>query len=182
MSAYLSSSDTLSALASYWLASHEQHTYSYPISDLRRALYHGTPGMTWGDASVTADKLSDGRSLGLVVYELLLAENQASLAARYPDAEDYRKAEGYAYKFDRAVERSVQRNKTGWIVSLLNGYEYQSCEHDSWTRSVGYQLCLQIRKFLCDDLQRLQDPDEQHCYWANYDRSVWAAPKPSVPA
>jgi len=182
MSAYLSSSDTLSALASYWLASHEQHTYSYPISDLRRALYHGTPGMNWGDASVTADKLSDGRSLGLVVYELLLAENQASLAARYPDAEDYRKAEGYAYKFDRAVERSVQRNKTGWIVSLLNGYEYQSCEHDGWTRSVGYQLCLQIRKFLCDDLQRLQDPDEQHCYWANYDRSVWEAPKPSVPA
>lgn len=182
MSAYLSSSDTLSALASYWLASHEQHTYSYPISDLRRALYHGTPGMNWGDASVTADKLSDGRSLGLVVYELLLAENQASLAARYPDAEDYRKAEGYAYKFDRAVERSVQRNKTGWIVSLLNGYEYQSCEHDGWTRSVGYQLCLQIRKFLCDDLQRLQDPDEQHCYWANYDRSVWATPKPSVPA
>lgn len=28
MSAYLSSSDTLSALASYWLASHEQHTYT----------------------------------------------------------------------------------------------------------------------------------------------------------
>lgn len=182
MSAYLSSSDTLSALASYWLASHEQHTYSYPISDLRRALYRGTPGMTWGDASVTADKLSDGRSLGLVVYELLLAENQASLAARYPDDEDYRSADGYAYSFDRAVERSVQRNKTGWIVSLLNGYEYQSCEHDGWTQSVGYQLCLQIRRFLCDDLQRLQDPDEQHAHWASYDRSVWAAPKPSVPA
>jgi len=175
MSAYLSTSDTLSALTTYWYESITRERHADPIGDIARAIYHGTPGMPLGDAVIKVRQLTTNRNPALVVYELLLAENQASLEARYPGDLEYRSAEGYSYSPDPHVRRSVQRNRTGWLVSLLNGYEYQSCEHHSWRQSIGQALCHQIRRQLSEDLQRLQDPDQNQRHWASYDRSCWDA-------
>lgn len=175
MSAYLSSSDTLSALTTYWYESITRERHADPIGDIARAIYHGTPGMPWGDAMIRAKQLTAKHNPALVVYELLLDENQASLEARYPGNLECRSPEGYSYNPDPHVRRSVQRNRTGWLVSLLDGYEYQSCEHDGWPQSIGQALCHQIRRQLNKDLMRLQDPDRDHQHWASYDRSCWDA-------
>ena len=175
MSAYLSSSDTLSALTTYWYESITRERHADPIGDIARAIYHGTPGMPLGDAVIKARQLTTNRNPALVVYELLLAENQASLEARYPGNLECRSPEGYSYNPDPHVRRSVQRNRTGWLVSLLDGYEYQSCEHDGWPQSIGQALCHQIRRQLNKDLMRLQNPDRDHQHWASYDRSCWDA-------
>ena len=175
MSAYLCSSDTLSALATYWHENVTRDQCSDPVSDITRAIYHGSTGMPWGDATIQAQQLTKGRLPALVVYELLLSENQASLEARYPGDLEYRSAEGYCYSPDPQVKRSVQHNRTGWLVSLLDGYEYQSCEHRSWRTSIGQALCHQIRRMLTHDLERLQNPSKKAGHWASYDRSCWDA-------
>lgn len=175
MSAYLCTSDTLSALATYWYETTMRNHLADPVSDITRAIYHGSPGMPWGDATIKAQQLCEGRSPALVVYELLLSENQASLEARYPKSPDYRSAEGYAFSPDPQVVRAVNHSRTGWLVSLLNGYEYQSCEHLGWSSSIGQALCHQIRRMLTQDLMEKQDPDRKHVHWASYERSVWSS-------
>jgi hypothetical protein len=182
MSAFLCSSDTLSALATYWHENVTRDQCSDPVNDITRAIYHGSPGMPWGDATIQAQQLTKGRLPALVVYELLLSENQASLEARYPGDLEYRSAEGYCFSPDPHVVHCVNRYglgdrsrfKTGWIVSLLDGYEYQSCEHRSWRTSIGQALCHQIRRMLTHDLERLQT-DRKTQHWASYDRSCWDA-------
>jgi hypothetical protein len=176
MSAYLSSSDTLSALANYWFESVTRERHADPTYDLARAIYQGSPALGWDEALLKTRELLTNRNPALVVYELLLSENQASLEARYPTALEYRSADGYCYSPDPAVKRSVIHNKTGWIVDLVRGYEYQSCEHDSWRQSIGHAICMQIRQHLNADLQRLQDPDRKAGHWASYDRRCWDQP------
>ncbi len=180
MSAYLCSSDTLSALATYWHESIMRDRFGKPDAEITRAIYHGSPGMPWSDACIKGTQLTTGRDPALVVYELLLAENQASLEARYPGDLEYRSAEGYSYSPDPHARRAVLHNRTGWLVSLLDGYEYQSCEHDGWSQSIGQAICHQIRRCLTKDLERLQNPGEQQRFWASYDRSVWDAKAPAA--
>ena len=171
MSAYLSSCDALCALDSYWHESIKRNRTGTPPNDyITNATYHGTPGIHWHDAKAKAEQLCAGRNPAVVVFELLLAENQASLEARYPGDLEYRSAEGYSYSADPEVRRSVLHNRTGWITGILDGYEYQSCEHKGWRHSIGKELCHQMRQFLCDDLRRLQDPDRKRDFWASYSR------------
>lgn len=179
MSAYLCSCDALSALASYWQES-IKHLRSQPGDYIAYAIYHGTPGIPWADAQAKAKQLCAGSSPAAVAFELLLAENQASLEALYPDELEYRSAEGYSYSADPKVRPSVIHNCTGWIVGILDGYEYQSCEHKGWRQSIGQMLAHQIRRFLTDDLKRLQDPDRKQGFWASYDRLEHAAAQTST--
>jgi hypothetical protein len=170
MSAFLSSCDALSALATYWSESIKRSRFTDPVHYLNSAIFHGSGNLEYLDARTKAECLLDGRPVAVVIFELLLAENQASLAARYPADLEYRSAEGYAYEMDFDVQRSVVRNRTGWIVGVLDGYEYQACEHGDWHQSIGYELCQQMRRFLCDDLRRLQDPEGKQHFWAGYSR------------
>jgi len=170
MSAYLSSCDALSALATYWSESIKHSRFADHLHHLTCAIYHGSTGLHYTEARDKAESLLRGRPAAMVIFELLLAENQASLEARYPGDLEYRSAEGYAYEMDFDVQRSVVRNRTGWIVGILDGYEYQSCEHDTWHQSVGHELCQQMRRFFCNDLRRLQDPEGKQHFWAGYSR------------
>jgi len=175
MSAFLSSSDALSVLATYWSESIQRSRSGDPVHHLGNAIYHSSTGLQYTVARSKAEALLSGRPAAMVIFELLLAENQASLAAQYPAELEYRSAEGYAYQMDPDVQRSVVRNRTGWIASVLDGYEYQAGEHSEWHRSVGHELCQQMRRFLCDDLRRLQDPDGKQLFWASYSRGEASA-------
>ena len=179
MSAYLCSCDALSALASYWQESIKRNR-SQPGDYIAYAIYHGTPGIPWADAQAKAKQLCSSRDPAVVAFELLLAENQASLEAFYPGDLEYRSARGYSYSADPQVKRSVLHNRTGWIVGILDGYEYQSCEHKGWRQSIGQMLAHQIRRSLTDDLKRLQDPDRKQSFWASYDRLEHAATQTST--
>ena len=172
MSAYLSSQDAIAALATYWFASVTNKRFGPLYSYLTRAIW--SSGVQYSDAQLQAERLLSNRAAGLVIFELLLAENQASLEARYPDSPDMREASHYRYSIDTAVLHAVQgRQPTGALVGILRGYEYQSCEHNGWKRSIGYAICQQIRDFLTDDLERRDCPDEDSRFWADYKRNQW---------
>lgn len=177
MSAYLCSCDTLSALATYWSEHINEDRFRDHHRKLTCAICDSGPSTPYRDAQITAERLLKGRSAGLVVFELLLAENQASLEARYPDDPEMRDASHYRFSVDPDVKRAVQFGlPTGAIVGLVDGYEYQSCEHHGWRRSIGRALCLQIREMLNEDLQRR---DGALDLWASYERGEW--PKATTP-
>lgn len=172
MSAFLCSQDALSALATYWSASVAAKRFGDPTSYLFHAIYSN--GIHHGEAQRQAEQLLKGRAPGLVIFELLLAENQASLEARYPGDLEMRDGSHYRYSVDPVIQHAVQwRMPTGALVGILRGYEYQSCEHNGWSRSTGHAICQQIRKFLTEDLERRDCPAESHRLWADYRREQW---------
>jgi hypothetical protein len=181
MSAFLSSCDALSALATYWFESIQRRPYTNPTDQLTTAILTSNPGATpYLKAKATADALLNGRPAAAVIFELLLTENQASLEARYPGDLEYRSAAGYRFTPDPDVQRAVIRNRTGWIVGILDGFEYQASEHDGWHHSIARALCLQMRRCFSDDLRRLQDPAGEQDLWASYSRGE-APPVTSLP-
>ena len=194
MSAYLTSGDAINALATYWdLACKMPGRYSTPAGQLEHAYrchqraINGTsaePDQTaWQllqDATATGSSWQPWQS----VQQILILENQRSLEARYPgddpDALDYRSAEGAEYQPRRSAEvrRWHMQRQTGRLVGILNGYEYQSCEHDGWEQSVAYYLCRQIRSNLLSDFESSCCKDDSERGWAS-----WQEPErdPSVP-
>lgn len=172
MSAYLCSSDTLSALATYWAGNLRRDEQ---VLEIARAIYRGSHQPSWPEATQRAQALTTAHLPAVVVYEMLLDENKASLEARYPELHQEFNSAGYRFTPDPQVTRDLLSKRTGWIVSLLDGYEYQSCEHGGWRHSIGQALCHQIRRRLTEDLLAAQDPERKHRYWASYDRNVWQA-------
>lgn len=174
MSAYLSSADALSALATYWGESVRRDRFGDPQSELTRALYRS--GFPWHDATARAQSLLTGRLPETVIFELLLSENVASLEERYAKHEalsDMTDHEGYAYRRDPDVISWMTRRESGRIVGILRGYEYQACEHRGWETSIGKAICDQISRSLLKDLERRDTPsdDQDRCtYWASYER------------
>ena len=183
MSAFLSSGDALNALATYWTMS-SSRGYTSAIGELTRAFrcHQRDCQLTGAEADQTAWQLIEAAEAKgsswqpwQSVQQILLLENQRSLAARYPEDEDFRSAGGDEYKPRRSATVSgwVQGRKTGQLVGILNGYEYQSCEHDGWTTSVAYHLCQQIRRQLLNDLETRDCIDETRG-WAS-----WQEPEPA---
>lgn len=158
MSAYLTSNEDLSTLATYWLAkANDARTFGDTKSSLTYAIYHSfrilKRSTTWGVAAgKTAEILKTARP-GPVIFQLLLEENLASLKYRYPDSDTFWDHSGYRFREDAAVQRWMNNRTTGQVVPLVRSYEYQSCEHPEWEASIAYQLCQQIRHFLLLDLQ-----------------------------
>ena len=117
-----------------------------------------------------------GGSPAAAVFELLLAENVASLQARYPDSpEMWQAAEGYRYRPCAGVRRWINANKCGPIVGLVRGFNYQSCEHASWEKSIGWQLLQQIRHQLLIHLENRDTENAQLC-WADWQEFADAEP------
>ena len=179
MSAYLSSGDTLNALASFWTFNLEGPGYSSPQGELERAFYchqrdcnqsgSEIDQQVW-DIILTAQSKGTNFQPWQAVQQILLLENQRSLEARYPDDEEYRSASEPEYHPRRIflMKQWILNNKVGKLVGILNGYEYQSCEHDGWTSSVAYYLCQQIRRQLLDALERRDCPDQNDRGWASW--------------
>ena len=181
MSAYLSSADCISALATYWEESLIRRRYSSPADEIGRAI--GCASMAQGKG-FPFDSYEKGRKLvGLasnqpasVVFELLLAENVASLKARYPDSPDmWQAAKAYRYKPSAYVRSLFNRGLGhGTIVGMLRGFKYQACEHDAWPTSIGYQLCEQISAQLLEHLRSRDDAET----WASWEEPTTTEPQP----
>jgi len=171
MSAYLTSNDTLSALVSYWA---HRCGGDRGRSDLVRAIAlagvdrQTITGAQYNAATAKAESLVTANGgPERCAFLLLLSENQASLAARYPEDTAYRDATGYAYRRLPIVTHWVSGRATGHLVGLVRGYEYQSCEHNDWERSPAWRICQSIRAFLLSDLERRDCGDGGN--WASWE-------------
>lgn len=182
MSAFLSSQDTIRALATFWEESLLRSRYGTPRDELARAIGCAATeaGNSWPyDTASRAYKLISlaGGSPAGAVFELLLAENVASLQARYPDSpEMWQAADGYRYAVSYMARRWLNTNRCGQLVGLVRGFSYQACEHRSWRQSVGYQLILQIKDQLLAQFEQRDAISENDRLWAE-----WSEPEASEP-
>ena len=87
-----------------------------------------------------------------VIFNILLRENQNSLMARYNDKE-YSKRPSYVYRMSNVVNYWDDHNQLGYLVGIINNYDYQSCEHGNYKDSLGYAILDQIKELLLRELQ-----------------------------
>lgn len=170
MSAYLTSCDAISALASYW-----SRRSRSPQQDLTHLIARATAPKTHEQYCSAADTAARYVEHFLTpahaCFDLLLQANIESLKARYPESpEMWAEAEGYAYKPSRAVNYWIQSRTTGQLVGLVNGYAYQSCEHDSWESDAAYRLVDSIRHQLLKDMET-RDCGENAGNWASWEET-----------
>lgn len=168
MSAFLSSSDCLSALAYYWeMRSRQPGNFTTPTDSFVNAVARANR-CSRADAADWADPyISRQGGAAKACYMQLLVENQNSLMARYPNDHEMSEAEGYSYEPAGIVQCWALEKTTGHLVGLLRGYEYQACEHDGWERSTAYQICRQIERYLLKDLESRDCPEGGN--WASWD-------------
>lgn len=113
MSAYMCSERQLTILAAYAVVHcHDAIPYSMRASE------------------------SDARTMSRV-FSMLVTENLASLAARYP-ADTSGEATFDAYQLQRKAV--TERLPALHIIKLCHHYAYQSCEHDGWKASHARKL------------------------------------------
>tara|TARA_Y100001937_G_C6945210_1_gene252178 strand:- start:40 stop:582 length:543 start_codon:yes stop_codon:yes gene_type:complete len=94
---------------------------------------------------------SDGDFFSMI-FDILLRENQNSLIARYNDKE-YAERLSYNRRMSNVVNYWDDHNQLGYLVGIINNYDYQSCEHDNYKNSMGYAILQQIRLMLLDELK-----------------------------
>ena len=106
------------------------------------------------------DQYSEG-SFYKMIFNILLRENQNSLMARYND-KDYAERLSYNYRHSNCVNYWDDHKQLGYMVGIINNYNYQSCEHDNYKNSLGYAILDQIKEFLLKELQlgKIWDFDE----------------------
>ena len=97
-----------------------------------------------------------------MIFDILLRENQTSLMARYNDKE-YAERPSYSYKMSNCVVHWNDHKQLGYLVGIINNYDYQSCEHGNYQDSLGYAILDQIKELLLRELQlgEIWDFDER---------------------
>ena len=97
-----------------------------------------------------------------MIFDILLRENQKSLIARYNDKE-YAERPSYSYKMSNCVVHWNDHKQLGYLVGIINNYDYQSCEHGNYQDSLGYAILDQIKELLLKELQlgEIWDFDER---------------------
>lgn len=173
MSAYLCTADALNALATYW-ERHASRGANTAEGAILRAIHcqRRAMGSTSGDyvTDLKDDEKACAKILASVrgnalraVFGILLIENQNSLKARYPgDSEMWETGPEYVGRSIPVVDYWIQRRETGQLVGILNGYEYQSCEHRDWETSLAYFILQQISGYLLRDLEALHCPVDEY--------------------
>ena len=86
-----------------------------------------------------------------MIFDILLRENQKSLMARYNDKE-YAERPFYNRRMSNVVNYWDDHNQLGYLVGIINNYNYQSCEHKNYYDSLGYAILQQIKDMLLDEL------------------------------
>jgi len=87
-----------------------------------------------------------------VIFNILLRENQNSLMARYNDKE-YSERPSYVYRMSNVVNYWDDHKQLGYLVGIINNYDYQSCEHGNYQDSLGYAILDQIKELLLRELK-----------------------------
>ena len=174
MSAYLCSDDTLNALSTfYYLKSgktdderkshvirairitnkdsfYERQQIAETFED-RMKLRAKFDKFCDGLYDIWLDQYSEGRFYKMF-FNILLRENQNSLMARYND-KDYAERLSYNYVHSNCVNYWDDHKQLGYLVGIINNYDYQSCEHDNYKNSLGYAILDQIKELLLRELQ-----------------------------
>ena len=174
MSAYLCSDDTLNALSTFYYMKSGK-TDDERKSNILRAIRRVNK-VSWYERQQVAetyeqrikliadfDKFCNGvydiwyhqysnECIYEVIFNILLRENQNSLMARYNDKE-YAERPSYIYRMSNVVNYWDDHNQLGYLVGIINNYDYQSCEHDNYKNSLGYAILDQIKEMLLDELK-----------------------------
>ena len=188
MSAYLCSDDTLNALSTFYYMKSGK-TDDERKSNILRAIRRvnkdswyknqkeviKAPMETFEDRMklhAKFDKFCDGvydiwyhqysnECIYEVIFNILLRENQNSLMARYND-KDYSERPSYVYRMSNCVNYWDDHKQLGYLVGIINNYDYQSCEHGNYQDSLGYAILDQIKELLLKELQlgQIWDFDE----------------------
>ena len=184
MSAYLCSDDTLNALSTFYYMKSGK-TDEERKSNILRAI-RKVNKKSWYERQQVAETYEDRMKLhakfnkfcdGLydiwldqysegnfykMIFNILLRENQNSLMARYNDKE-YSERPSYVYRMSNVVNYWDDHNQLGYLVGIINNYNYQSCEHDNYKNSLGYAILDQIKEMLLKELQlgQIWDFDER---------------------
>ena len=188
MSAYLCSDDTLNALSTFYYMKSGK-TDDERKSNILRAIRRvnkdswyknqkeviKAPMETFEDRMklhAKFDKFCDGvydiwyhqysnECIYEVIFNILLRENQNSLMARYND-KDYAERSSYNYVHSNCVNYWDDHKQLGYLVGIINNYDYQSCEHGNYQDSLGYAILDQIKELLLKELQlgQIWDFDE----------------------
>ena len=174
MSAYLCSDDTLNALSTfYYIKSgktdeerkshvmrairitnkdsfYERQQIAETFED-RMKLRAKFDKFCDGLYDIWLDQYSEGNFYKMI-FNILLRENQNSLMARYND-KDYAERLSYNYVHSNCVNYWDDHNQLGYMVGIINNYDYQSCEHENYQDSLGYAILDQIKELLLRELQ-----------------------------
>ena len=179
MSAYLCSDDTLNALSTFYYMKSGK-TDAERKSNLMRAIrlverdrwyetqetMKSVPTDTFEDRMklhAKFEKFCDGLyeiyflqysdgDFFRMIFDILLRENQKSLMARYNDKE-YAERLSYNRRMSNVVNYWDDHKQLGYLVGIINNYDYQSCEHDNYKDSLGYAILNQIKDMLLRELQ-----------------------------
>jgi len=173
MSAYLCSDDTLNALATYWFIKSgkswddpsKSQAYKTALRIVNKEYFYKTRGESCKDPlklyaefqhyiDEYYDELlkSSHNDLYELVFDTLLLENKNSLNARYSNPNDMFR-DSYIYRLSNCVVNWIDKKESGYLVGIVNNYDYQSCEHDNYKKSLGYAILNQIKDFLLEDMK-----------------------------
>ena len=178
MSAYLCSDDTFNALSTFYYMKSGRTDEERKSSILRairsvekdswyeREFNKGVLNKTYEERlklHADFDKFCEGvfdiylhqYSNGCIyqtIFDILLRENQNSLNARYND-DDYSQRLSYVYRMSNVVNYWDDHKQLGYMVGIINNYDYQSCEHDNYEKSMGYAILNQIKDYLLEDMK-----------------------------
>jgi len=175
MSAYLCSDDTLNALSTFYYMKSgktDEERKSYVMGAIRQSnkkswyerqqvaetyedrmkLHAKYNKFCDGLYDIWLDQYSEGNFYKMI-FNILLRENQNSLLARYPNDKDYAERPSYKYLMSNCVNYWDDHKQLGYMVGIINNYNYQSCEHQNYKDSLGYAILNQIRDFLLGELQ-----------------------------
>ena len=155
MSAYLCSDDTLNALSTFYYMKSGKTDEERKFNILRAIRL--TNKKSWYDQYKNDPKFdsfefrckldfkfdefcndlfdiifkSSDNDIYKTIFNILLRENQNSLMARYNDKE-YSERPSYVYIMSNVVNYWDDHNQLGYLVGIINNYDYQSCEHDNY--------------------------------------------------
>ena len=188
MSAYLCSDDTLNALSTFYYMKSGKTDEERKLNVLRAI--RSVEKNRWYETQETMisvktvsfedrmklhakfDKFCDGLydiyflqysdgDFFRMIFDILLRENQKSLMARYNDKE-YSERPSYVYRMSNVVNYWDDHKQLGYLVGIINNYDYQSCENGNYQDSLGYAILAQIKELLLKELQlgQIWDFDE----------------------
>ena len=176
MSAYLCSDDTLNALSTYWFiksgktwddpsktqaykrAMRISYKDSWFKSHEPKDLTNSMALQMYADFEHHIDEhfekllKNSHNDLYELVFNTLLRENKNSLNARYSNPTDMFR-DSYIYRLSNCVVNWIDKKESGYLVGIVNNYDYQSCEHENHEKSLGYAILNQIKNYLLEDMK-----------------------------
>ena len=149
MSAFLSSSASISALVQAWIEFPRPHQ-DLPVSRLGFILSQiYFTGNFYAGTELAEEKCRElNTDTAGLVFQYLLDENLASLMHRYPEDDRSGAPSSYQYKRQPIVADWLTKGEVWQLCIMADSYAYQSCEHDDWPHSVAYAIIQDLRKLL----------------------------------